>query len=64
MRLRIALGVASSALLLVGTGTATAAAPLRAHVYAPYFETWTSDSLTTTAQQSGAFTHLLQPFTG
>jgi Glycosyl hydrolases family 18 len=55
MRLRIALGVAGSALLLlVGTGAATAAAPLPALVYAPYFETWTSDSLTTTAQQSGA----------
>jgi len=25
-----------------------------AHVYSPYFETWTTDSLTTTAQQSGA----------
>src|SRR5436190_1836217 len=31
-----------------GTGTA-----LPAHVYSPYFETWTSDSITTTAQQSG-----------
>lgn len=27
---------------------------LPAHIYAPYFETWTTDSLTTTAQQSGA----------
>ena len=27
---------------------------LPTHVYAPYFETWTTDSLTTTAQQSGA----------
>jgi hypothetical protein len=33
-----------------GAGAAT----FPAHVYAPYFETWTSDSLTTTAQQSGA----------
>jgi hypothetical protein len=56
MRLRIALGVAGSALLLllVGTGAATAATPLPSHLYAPYFETWTSDSLATTAQQSGA----------
>jgi hypothetical protein len=55
MRLRIAVGVASSALLLlVGTPAATAATPLPSHVYAPYFETWTPDSLTTTAQQSGA----------
>src|SRR5436190_15856560 len=33
---------------------APGATPLPAHVYAPYFETWTTDSLTTTAQQSGA----------
>src|SRR5436190_17538536 len=31
---------------------ATVALP--AHVYAPYFETWTTDGLTTTAQASGA----------
>ena len=53
MRLRIVLGVAGSALLLLGTGAATAATPLPTHVYAPYFETWTPDSLTTTAEQSG-----------
>ena len=44
--------------LLFGLGGASAqAAPPRsfpAHVYAPYFETWTTDSLTTTAQASGA----------
>ena len=28
--------------------------PIPAHVYAPYFEAWTADSLTTDAQQSGA----------
>jgi Glycosyl hydrolases family 18 len=39
-------------MLLVAAGTA--AAPPATHVYAPYFETWTADSLTTTAQQSGA----------
>src|SRR5438034_11623322 len=33
---------------------AATATPLPAHVFAPYFETWTTDSLTTTAQQSGA----------
>jgi hypothetical protein len=33
---------------------AAAATPLPAHVYAPYFETWTTDSITTIAQQSGA----------
>ena len=30
-----------------------AAATLPAHVFAPYFETWTTDSITATAQQSG-----------
>ena len=34
-------------------GSAWAATPLPAHVYAPYFETWTTDSLTTVSQQSG-----------
>jgi hypothetical protein len=37
-----------------GSSTATAAVPFPAHVYAPYFETWTSDAITTIAQQSGA----------
>ena len=34
-----------------GTGAATA---LPAHVYAPYFETWTTDSISSIAQQSGS----------
>jgi len=33
---------------------AAAATPLPAHVYAPYFETWTGDSISGIAQQSGA----------
>ena len=32
----------------------SAATPIPKHVYSPYFETWTSDSLTTTAKHSGA----------
>jgi hypothetical protein len=44
--------------VLLGLACASAQAAARtsfpAHVYAPYFETWTTDSLTTTAQQSGA----------
>jgi chitinase len=40
--------------VLALAGMAGAATPLPAHVYAPYFETWTSDSMTTLAQQSGA----------
>lgn len=39
---------------ITGVSPAFAAGtPLPAHVYAPYFETWTTDSITTTAQQSG-----------
>ena len=53
MRLGLAAALAVS-LLLVGSSAASAATPLPAHVYAPYFETWTSDGLTATAQQSGA----------
>jgi hypothetical protein len=47
-------------LLALGAATFTAApaqalgTPMPAHVYAPYFETWTTDSITTLAQQSGA----------
>jgi hypothetical protein len=43
------------ALLAGGSSSVAAAAtPLPAHVYAPYFETWTPDSITTLAQQSGS----------
>ena len=42
------------ALLAVGPATGARSGGLPAHVYAPYFETWRSDSLTTTAQLSGA----------
>ena len=39
---------------IAGSGPAfVAGTPLPAHVYAPYFETWTIYSITTTAQQSG-----------
>jgi chitinase len=41
--------------LVTGSGSAFAAGtPLQAHVYAPYFETWTSDSITRLARRSGA----------
>ncbi len=39
---------------LVVSGAQAAPASFPSHVYAPYFETWTTDSLTATAQQSGA----------
>ena len=52
---RLALVAVLAAFLATGVTAAQAApAALPAHVYAPYFETWTTDSLTTTAQQSGA----------
>jgi hypothetical protein len=38
---------------LGGAGAASARTPLPNHVYAPYFETWTTDSISTVAQQSG-----------
>jgi len=38
----------------IGSDAAIAAtAPLPTHVYAPYFETWTTDSVSTVAQRSG-----------
>jgi hypothetical protein len=59
-RYRRALTV-TAALVLAAAGNVLAAAPaaglgtpMPAHVYAPYFETWTTDGITTTAQQSGA----------
>ncbi len=47
--------VAAAALLMIGGGSsANAATALPAHVYAPYFETWTTDGIAATAQQSGS----------
>ncbi|HEY2791032.1 MAG TPA: hypothetical protein VGJ28_01670 [Micromonosporaceae bacterium] len=54
------LPVAACALVLATSAAALSAAPAQAatampaHVYAPYFETWTTDSITTAAQQSGS----------
>jgi Glycosyl hydrolases family 18 len=57
-RLAFAAVLAGLVLSCVASAPPSAAAPratgLPAHVYAPYFETWTTDSLTTTAQESGA----------
>jgi hypothetical protein len=57
-RLRRSLGaaiVAVAVALPVAAAPASAATgtPLPAHVFSPYFETWTTDSITTIAQQSG-----------
>jgi Glycosyl hydrolases family 18 len=52
--LALAAVVAASVLPGAGSAAPSSVTPLPSHVYAPYFETWTTDSLTTTAQQSGA----------
>jgi hypothetical protein len=55
MRKGLSIAIASAAALVAFTAGSTAAAtPLPAHVFAPYFETWTTDSLTNVAQQSTA----------
>jgi hypothetical protein len=52
---RLSACAAAAALLMVGGGSsANAATALPAHVYAPYFETWTTDGIAATAQQSGS----------
>ena len=53
---RVRLALASLLTFLAGaTSTAGAASSaLPGHIYAPYFETWTTDSITSIAQDSGA----------
>jgi glycosyl hydrolase family 18 (putative chitinase) len=53
---RFRLAVVAVALLGLSGRAAAAPAPpgLPAHLYAPYFETWTTDGIATTAQASGA----------
>jgi hypothetical protein len=52
---RLSACAAAAALLTIGGGSsANAATALPAHVYAPYFETWTTDGIAATAQQSGS----------
>src|SRR5690242_12602128 len=56
-RTLLALGAAALAVAVpvaLRAAPAVAATALPAHVYAPYFETWSTDSLTTVPQQSGA----------
>jgi len=52
----IVVAAAGLPIALVGGGSASAAGgtPLPAHAFAPYFETWTTDSISTLALQSGA----------
>jgi Glycosyl hydrolases family 18 len=51
---RLALVAALTLTLTAASSAQSASRAFPAHVYAPYFETWTTDALTTTAQQSGA----------
>ena len=51
---RVLAGFALVASILAAPSSALAATPIPAHVYSPYFETWTTDSITTIAQQSTA----------
>jgi hypothetical protein len=55
-RMSVSLAVAafSAGSLVAAAGTAQAATPLPAHVFAPYFEAWTGESPAALAQQSGA----------
>jgi hypothetical protein len=54
-RVRLLTSLAFTASLLGASApTALAATALPTHVFSPYFETWTTDSITTIAQQSGA----------
>jgi hypothetical protein len=57
LRIRFASALAAvfamSANVGAGAGVAATQAVLPAHVYAPYFETWTTDSITTIAEASG-----------
>src|SRR5262245_13418586 len=49
VRLAVAAVVASATAVLASAGGARAATPIPAHVYAPYFETWTSDGIKATS---------------
>jgi len=54
-RVRVLAGIAFLASILAASpGNALAATALPTHVFSPYFETWTTDGITTIAQQSGA----------
>ena len=52
--LAVAAVVAASLLPAAGSAAPPGPTPIPSHVYAPYFETWTTDSIATIAQESGA----------
>jgi len=51
---RVALAAAAALTLLIPATGVSAATPLPTHVFSPYFESWTTDTLAGTAQASGA----------
>src|SRR5258705_1646637 len=51
---RVLVGLGLVATFAVGATPSLAATPIPAHVYSPYFESWSTDSLATIASQSGA----------
>jgi hypothetical protein len=55
LRASLATAAVAAALVIGGTvGAVSAATPIPTHVYAPYFETWTTDGIDATATASGA----------
>src|SRR3954453_18121701 len=53
--MKTAIAALAAALCAVALASpASAATPMPNHVFSPYFETWTSDKISTVAQQSGA----------
>jgi hypothetical protein len=50
----VAITAATAGLTAIGGGTALAATPLPAHVFAPYFEAYNGDNPVTLSQESGA----------
>jgi len=58
VRVRLAVALVALVAATAGASSPASAAPpaagLPLHIYAPYFETWTTDTITRTAQDSGA----------
>src|SRR5579863_7120423 len=50
----VAITAATAGLTATGAGTALAATPTPAHVFAPYFEAYNGDNPVTLSQESGA----------
>jgi hypothetical protein len=51
---RVVIAAVTAVIIAFGVAGASVATPLPAHIFAPYFETWKTDSITAVAQTSGA----------